>query len=117
LNQTTLVFFIHTDVQLILFELRLSKNAIQDLYKMGTPEKQSVAQKELSFEQALANLEEIIQRMESGEAPLDSLITNYQTGVKMLKLCREKLESAEMNIKEVQEKDKELIKKDFEDMV
>jgi len=84
---------------------------------MGTPEKQTVAQKELSFEQALANLEEIIQRMESGEAPLDSLITHYQTGVKMLKLCREKLESAEMNIKEVQEKDKELIKKDFEDMV
>jgi|SaaInlStandDraft_1057018.scaffolds.fasta_scaffold280974_1 exodeoxyribonuclease VII small subunit len=84
---------------------------------MGTPEKQTVAQKELSFEQALANLEEIIQRMESGEAPLDSLITHYQTGVKMLKLCREKIESAEMNIKEVQEKDKELIKKDFEDMV
>ena len=84
---------------------------------MGTPEKQTVAQKELSFEQALANLEEIIQRMESGEAPLDSLITHYQTGVKMLKLCREKIEAAEMNIKEVQEKDKELIKKDFEDMV
>jgi hypothetical protein len=35
----------------------------------------------------------------------------------MLKLCREKIESAEINIKEVQEKDKELIKKDFEDMV
>ena len=84
---------------------------------MGTPEKQTVAQEELSFEQALENLEEIIQRMESGEAPLDSLITHYQTGVKMLKLCREKIESAEMNIKEVQEKDKELIKKDFEDMV
>ena len=84
---------------------------------MGTPEKQTVAHEELSFEQALANLEEIIQRMESGEAPLDSLITHYQTGVKMLKLCREKIESAEMNIKEVQEKDKELIKKDFEDMV
>lgn len=84
---------------------------------MGTPEKQSVAQDELSFEQALANLEEIIQRMESGEAPLDSLITHHQTGVKMLKLCREKIEAAEMNIKEVQEKDKELIKKDFEDMV
>lgn len=84
---------------------------------MVTPEKQSAAREELSFEQALANLEEIIQRMESGEAPLDSLITHYQTGVKMLKLCREKIEAAEMNIKEVQEKDKELIKKDFEDMV
>ena len=55
--------------------------------------------------------------MELGEAPLDSLVTHYQTGVKMLKLCREKIEGAEMKIKEVQEKDGEFIEKDFEDMV
>ena len=84
---------------------------------MLTPEKQNTTEDDLSFEQALANLEEIIQRMESGEAPLDSLITHYQTGVKMLKLCREKIEAAEINIKEVQERDEELIKKDFEDIV
>ena len=35
----------------------------------------------------------------------------------MLKLCREKIEAAEINIKEVQERDEELIKKDFEDIV
>ena len=84
---------------------------------MGISEKQSDDEAELSFEQALTNLEEIIQRMESGEAPLDSLVTHYQTGVKMLKLCRMKIEGAEMKIKEVQEKDGELIEKDFEDMV
>ena len=84
---------------------------------MGKPEKQSIANDNLSFEEALSNLEEIIQRMESGEAPLDSLVTHYQTGVKMLKLCREKIEGAEMKIKEVQEKDGEFIEKDFEDMV
>ena len=84
---------------------------------MGTSEKQTAGQNDLTFEQALANLEEIIQRMESGEAPLDSLITHYQTGVKMLKLCREKIEAAEINIKEVQERVEELIKKDFEDIV
>ena len=83
---------------------------------MGKPEKQS-NDDELSFEEALANLEEIIQRMESGEDPLDSLVNHYQTGVKMLKLCREKIEGAEMKIKEVQEKDGEFIEKDFEDMV
>jgi exodeoxyribonuclease VII small subunit len=83
---------------------------------MGKSEKQS-NDDELSFEEALANLEEIIQRMESGEAPLDSLVNHYQTGVKMLKLCREKIEGAEMKIKEVQEKDGEFIEKDFEDMV
>ena len=84
---------------------------------MGTSEKQTAGQNDITFEQALANLEEIIQRMESGEAPLDSLITHYQTGVKMLKLCREKIEAAEINIKEVQERDEELIKKDLEDIV
>ena len=44
---------------------------------------------DLSFEQALANLEEVIQRMESGETPLEALVENYQNGVKLLKLCRE----------------------------
>ena len=84
---------------------------------MGKPGKQSDDMVELSFEEALTNLEEIIQRMESGEAPLDSLVTHYQTGVKMLKLCRNKIEGAEMKIKEVQEKEGAFIEKDFEDMV
>ena len=44
---------------------------------MGTSEKQTAGQNDLTFEQALANLEEIIQRMESGEATLDSLINHY----------------------------------------
>ena len=84
---------------------------------MGKPEKQSIANDNLSFEEALSNLEEIIQRMESGEAPLDSLVNHYETGIRMLKFCHSKIEGAEMKIKEVQEKDGELIEKDFEDMV
>jgi len=84
---------------------------------MGKSEKQMENKAELSFEQALANLEEIIQRMESGEAPLDSLVTNYQNGIRMLKFCRKKIESAEMKIRKVQEKDGELIEKKFDDLV
>jgi exodeoxyribonuclease VII small subunit len=83
---------------------------------MGISEKQSDDEAELSFEQALTNLEEIIQRMESGEAPLDSLVKNYQNGLKMLNFCRRKIEAAEMKIKEVQEKNGELIEKDFVDL-
>jgi exodeoxyribonuclease VII small subunit len=84
---------------------------------MGKSEKQMEDKVELSFEQALVNLEEIIQRMESGEAPLDSLVTNYQNGIKMLKFCRGKIEAAELKIKEVQEKDGVLIEKDFDNLV
>ena len=83
---------------------------------MGISEKQSDDDAELSFEQALTNLEEIIQRMESGEAPLDSLVKNYQNGLKMLNFCRGKIEAAEMKIKEVQEKNGGLIEKDFDDL-
>lgn len=83
---------------------------------MGDIEKQ-LNDDELSFEQALSNLEEIIHQMESGEAPLESLVTHYQTGVKMLKLCRERIDSAEMKIKEVNEVDGALIEKDFEETV
>ena len=83
---------------------------------MGDIEKQ-LNDDELSFEQALSNLEEIIHQMESGEAPLESLVTHYQTGVKMLKLCRERIDSAEMKIKEVNEANGALIEKDFEETV
>ena len=41
---------------------------------------------DISFEEALANLEDIVQRMESGDAPLDSLVQNYEKGVKLLKI-------------------------------
>ena len=69
----------------------------------------------LSFEQALSNLEKIIQQMESGDAPLDSLVTHYQNGVKMLKICRSKLDSAGLKINEVKEIDGQLCEKNFEE--
>ena len=70
---------------------------------------------DLSFEDALSRLEEIIHRMESGDSPLESLVKNYQSGVKLLKICRSKIELAEMKIKEVTDQDGQLTTKDFSD--
>ena len=72
---------------------------------------------DISFEEALANLEEIVQRMESGDAPLDSLVQNYEKGVKLLKICRDKIEGAEMKIKEAQTSSDKYVEKDFDDVV
>jgi len=72
---------------------------------------------DISFEEALANLEEIVQRMESGDAPLDSLVKNYEKGVKLLKICRDKIQGAEMKIKEAQTSSDKYVEKDFEDVV
>ena len=49
---------------------------------------------DLSFEDALSRLEEIIHRMEAGDSALESLVENYQSGVKLLKICRSKIERA-----------------------
>ena len=72
---------------------------------------------DISFEEALANLEDIVQRMESGDAPLDSLVQNYEKGVKLLKICRDKIEGAEMKIKEAQTSSDKYVEKDFDDVV
>ncbi|HAW96895.1 MAG TPA: exodeoxyribonuclease VII small subunit [Opitutae bacterium] len=56
---------------------------------------------DLTFEDALSRLEEVVHRMESGDIPLESLVENYQSGVSLLKLCRAKIEAAEMKVKEV----------------
>jgi len=55
-----------------------------------------------SFEQALKELEDIVQRLEQEEVSLEESIELYQKGVKLSKKCSEILEKAELKIKEVQ---------------
>ena len=68
---------------------------------------------EVSFEDALSQLEEVVHRMETGDSPLESLVENYQSGVRLLKLCRSKVERAEMKVKEVTDQDGELELRNF----
>ncbi|NLN04959.1 MAG: exodeoxyribonuclease VII small subunit [Clostridiaceae bacterium] len=50
---------------------------------------------EMSFEEALAKIEEIIKTMESGKLPLEETIAKYQEGVKLINFCQAKLDSYE----------------------
>ena len=54
--------------------------------------------KKQSFEQALNNLEQIVEKFESGELPLDEMIKEYEEGAKLAKFCLKKLEDAENKI-------------------
>lgn len=56
---------------------------------------------DLSFEEGISELEDLVHRMESGDAPLDSLVSYYQKGMNLLKHCRGKIKSAELKIQEV----------------
>ena len=54
---------------------------------------------DLSYEEALAELEGLVARMEAGQLPLDQLLTSYQRGAQLLKACRDKLDAVEEQVK------------------
>lgn len=53
---------------------------------------------EMNFEQALRALEEIVHKLESGEAPLDESIALYERGNALRTLCQQRLDSAKARI-------------------
>jgi len=53
---------------------------------------------ELTFEQAMAELEEIVKKLEKGELTLDESISCFRRGVELTKYCNKKLDEAERSI-------------------
>ena len=58
-----------------------------------------VANVPASFEAAQQELEQLVARLESGDLPLDQLLSQYQRGSELLKFCRDRLEAVESQIK------------------
>lgn len=56
---------------------------------------------QLTFEQALAALEEIVQRLESGAVPLDESIALYEKGEALRKQCQARLDTAQQRIERI----------------
>ena len=56
---------------------------------------------ELSFEDALKRLEEIVRTLEQGEAPLDQSIELYQEGDKLKRHCEARLKAAQARIEQI----------------
>ena len=57
--------------------------------------------KELSFEEALTKLEEIIRELETGKAPLEKSINYYERGVALKEHCESKLKQAQKRIEKI----------------
>ena len=53
---------------------------------------------QLNFEGAMDRLETIVEQMESGKLPLEDLIVRYEEGMNLVKICQERLASAEQKI-------------------
>ena len=57
---------------------------------------------ELSFEAALKRLEEIVRKLESGEASLDESIELYGEGDRLKQQCEARLQAAQAKIEKIQ---------------
>ena len=63
---------------------------------------QTVSSKEIPFEEALKKLESVVEAMESGDLPLESLLARYEEGTRLVKTCHAKLEEAELKISKLE---------------
>lgn len=52
-----------------------------------------------SYEQALAELEQLVQAMEAAQLPLDKLLESYRRGAVLLDFCRTRLQAVEQQVK------------------
>jgi exodeoxyribonuclease VII small subunit len=53
---------------------------------------------EIKFEKALERLEKIVEELEAGNIPLEEALKKYEEGVKLSRVCGEKLTQAEKKI-------------------
>lgn len=56
---------------------------------------------DLSFEQALRALEDIVSRLERGDVPLEESITLYERGAALKKQCEARLNAAQMRVEAI----------------
>jgi exodeoxyribonuclease VII, small subunit len=76
----------------------------------------AAANSELSFEEAMEQLEQIVERLESGDVPLETAIDLFQEGMKLSQLCGGKLEQVERKIELLIETEQGFQKKAFAPM-
>ncbi len=69
---------------------------------------------EMSFEEALVELEGIVEKLEKGQLSLDESLGLFEKGIKLVKECNMKLKSAQMKVEKLIEENEELRTEPFE---
>lgn len=61
------------------------------------------AQKELTLEEAFARLDELVERLEDRDVPLEESFRIYKEGMDLLKSCNEKIDTVEKKMQQLNE--------------
>ena len=59
---------------------------------------------DISFEEALKDLEKIVDELNNGDMELEKAITAYEKGIKLKNICEERLKNAQERIELIQNK-------------
>jgi exodeoxyribonuclease VII small subunit len=62
----------------------------------------------VNFEAALAELEKIVEKMESGEQSLEESLKSFQRGIELTRACQQGLKEAEQRVEKLIQKNGEL---------
>ena len=60
-----------------------------------------MAKEELSFEQAIAELQSVVEQLEEGKVPLSMSLSLYERGMELVKICNTYLDDAERRVSAV----------------
>lgn len=71
--------------------------------------------KTLKFEEMMKKLEDIVDELESGEMPLEDSLKRYEEGVKLLRLCRKRLDETKRKVELLVKKGGKLTLEAFEE--
>ena len=71
-----------------------------------TPDRKKAGKKEESFEEAVKGLEGIVQSLEDGELPLEEALSLFEEGIRLTRVCSQRLDHAEKRIEILTRDDK-----------
>tara|TARA_E500000178_G_scaffold353302_1_gene418825 strand:+ start:2385 stop:2606 length:222 start_codon:yes stop_codon:yes gene_type:complete len=69
--------------------------------------KMTDSNKNISFEEALKDLEKIVEELNNGDMELEKAITAYEKGMELKNICESKLKNAQQRIELIQNKKKD----------
>lgn len=73
------------------------------------------AKKSYPFEESLAKLEALVEKMESGELSLEDSLSTFEEGIQLTRSCQEALKKAEQKVQLLMEKNGEVSQVPFPD--
>ena len=69
-----------------------------------------LAEDDAGFEEALKRLEEVVDRLESGDSlTLEESLSAFEEGIRLTRICRRKLDDAQLRVEQLVENDEEQI--------